>query len=327
MSHFHLPLINSPLRFPLERHGYFVTGVLNNKNRWHTKLVCKITDEFSKEWVSTTYRQVSECQKLIKTVNLLRRNYRLVPQIAKLYPQHNTVICDFVGEFLSEFLLENPNCLEQSLMSVSAYLESVNAINQTPQAFTIPPTIEMIMQLPKEHLSNFDFLPKVKNILPRLENGNVQFIYGCGVQDPHIWNFRILKTSSKIQALTTDFDYFSDQVNYFWELGYFYATFRWLKKASTTLVKDSENILSLIGRKNPKSEFMFWLGALSSYCGYEDSLRNLAQDFNFEPLKEQYLFIRCLDNKVSCLAEKILDGKKIKKEKCNGRHNEFRGFP
>ena len=314
MSHFHLSLINSPLRFPLERHGYFVTGVLNNKNRWHTKLVCKVADEFSKSLVSTTYRQISDYQKLIKVASLLRQNNRLVPQIAKLYPQHNTVICDFVGEFLSEFLLENPNCLEQSLMSVSAYLESVNAINQTRQAFTIPPIIETITQFSKAYLGNFDFLPKVKNILPRLEKENVQFTYGCGVQDPHLWNFRILETSSRIQALTTDFDYFSDQVNYFWELGYFYATFRWLKKALATLVKKSEDILSLIKRENLKSEFMFWLGVLSSYCGYEDSIRNLAQDSNFEPLKEQYSFIRHLDNKVFCLAEKILDGMRIKGE-------------
>jgi len=310
MNNFHPLLIDSCLHFPLEGYGYFAATVLNNENRWHTKLVCKIFNEFSESLVSTTYTQAYDYAKLINAVGLLRRNNLLVPQIVKFYPQHNTVICDFMGEFLSEFLLENPNRLEQSLESVFTYLKQVNSISQALESFAIPSIIKMSMQLPKEHPYNFNFLPNIKNILPKLEEENIQISYGCGVQDPHIWNFRILLTGSEIQAFTTDFDYFSNQANYFWELGYFYATFRWLKRASWNLVEKSERVLaSFIKKQDLKSEFMFWLGVLSSYCGYVDSLRNLAQTFNFGPLKEQHLFIRYLDEKVSYLAEKILNGK------------------
>ncbi|UCH12128.1 MAG: hypothetical protein JSW18_04745 [Candidatus Omnitrophota bacterium] len=304
----------SPLQpyFSLKKCGYILEKALNNENRWHTKVVCNILDRDSKRYVSTAYTKQNDYLGLLETTTYLKCNNKLIPEIVKIYPKDKTIICDYIGEFLSDYLLNNPADITLSLTSVFDYLKDINSINQSYKIFIIPSIIKTALELSKRLVDNFEFLPKVKIILPKVEDSRLKFTYGYGIEDPHIWNFRIVKTKDAIQALTTDFDYFSDNVNCFWELGYFYATFRWLKRISLPFTcKAEEILLSLIQNQDLKSEFMFWLGALSSYCGYKDSLRNLMMNGGISKLIEQYRIIQQLDEKVFYLANKILKEKSI----------------
>ena len=305
------------LYFPLKKYGYILEKTLNNENRWHAKIVCSILDEDSRRYVSTTYAKQNDYLRLLETTTYLKCNNKLSPEIAKLYPEDKTIVCEYIGEFLSDYLLNTPANIALSLTSVFDYLKDINSINQNYKTFVIPPIVNLSLQLAKELTDDFEFLPKVKAILPKLESSGIKFIYGYGIEDPHIWNFRIANITDKIQALTTDFDYFSDRVNCFWEIGYLYATFRWLKKISFVLVRGAEEaLLSLIQKQDLKSEFIFWLGALSSYCGYRDSLRNLIMNGGIIKLQEQYQFIQQLDEKIFSLASKLLAEEKFyEKEK------------
>lgn len=302
-------LLGSPIRpyFPIEKYGYVLEKALNNENRWNTKLVCSILDKDYRRYVSTTYAEQNDYLRLLETTTYLNCNSKLTPKIVKLYPEDKTIICDYIGEFLSDYLLNSPANISSSFASVFNYLKDINSINQTHKTFIIPSIIKTSLQLSAELADDFEFLPKLKAILPKLEGSRLKFTYGYGIEDPHIWNFRIVETFDKIQALTTDFDFFSDRINCFWELGYLYATFRWFRKISFSLVCKVEKILlSLIQNQNLKSEFMFWLGALSSYCGYRDSLRNLIANGGIAKLLDQYQLIQHLDEKVSYLANKVL---------------------
>ena len=302
-------LLGSPIRpyFPIEKYGYVLEKALNNENRWNTKLVCSILDKDYRRYVSTTYAEQNDYLRLLETTTYLKCNSKLTPKIVKLYPEDKTIICDYIGEFLSDYLLNSPANISSSFASVFNYLKDINSINQTHKTFIIPSIIKTSLQLSAELADDFEFLPKLKAILPKLEGSRLKFAYGYGIEDPHIWNFRIVETFGKIQALTTDFDFFSDRINCFWELGYLYATFRWFRKISFSLICKVEKILlSLIQNQNLKSEFMFWLGALSSYCGYRDSLRNLIANGGIAKLRDQYQLIQHLDEKVSYLANKVL---------------------
>jgi len=293
--------------FPLKRHGYTFERTLNNKNRWETKIVCSILDKKYKRYVSTTYAKQNDYLRLLETATFLKCNGKLSPEIVSLYPSDRTIVCDYIGEFLSDYLLNNPADISLSLTSIFDYLRDVNSINQSRKTFAIPFIVNVSIQLAKEVSGDFEFLPKSKVILPRLEHSGLEFTYGCGIEDPHIWNFRIVNITDKIQALTTDFDYFSDRINCFWELGYLYATFRWFKKTSFSLACLSEEILSsLVQNHDLKARFMFWLGVLSSYCGYRDSLRNFMVNGGISKSREQYRIIQQLDEKVSFLANKLL---------------------
>ena len=292
--------------FPLKRYGYTLQRTLNNKNRWETKIVCSILDKKYKRYVSTTYAKQNDYLRLLETTTFLKCNRKLSPEIVSLYPPDRTMVCDYIGEFLSDYLLNNPADIPLSLTSVFDYLRDVNSINQSEKTFVIPSIVNVSIQLAKEVGGDFEFLPKSKVILPKIEDSGLKFTYGCGIEDPHIWNFRIANIGDKIQALTTDFDYFSDRINCFWELGYLYATFRWFKKTSFSLARLCEEILSsLVQNQDLKSKFMFWLGVLSSYCGYRDSLRNLMVNGGISKLKEQYRIIQQLDEKVSFLGSKL----------------------
>ena len=305
-------LLDSALQpyFPLKKYGYIVERTLNNENRWHTKMVCSILDKNSKRYVSTTYTGQNDYLKLLETTTYLKCNYKLSPKIVKLYPEDKTIVCDYIGEFLSVYLQNFPVDITLSLTSVFDYLKDINSIDQGYRTFVIPSIVKTSLQLSKEFSEEFEFLPKSKTILLKLGDSNVKFIYGCGIEDPHIWNFRILNSADKIQALTTDFDFFSERVNCFWELGYLYATFRWFKKISLALAyKAEEVLLSLMKDPDIESEFMFWLGVLSSYCGYRDSLRNLMMNGGIIKLQEQYQLIQQLDEKIFSLASKLLTEK------------------
>ncbi len=307
-------LSDSPVQpyFPLKKYGYTLERALNNGNRWNVKVVCSIRDIDSNRYVSTTYTRENDYLGLLETTSYLKCNNKLAPKIVKLYPKDKTIVCDYIGEFLSDYLLNNPADISLSLTSIFDYLKDINSINQEQKAFATPSIIKTSLRLSKELTNQLDFLPELKTILPQLEDSDIKFPCGYGIEDPHIWNFRIVRTEDKIQALTTDYDYFSEKVNCFWELGYLYATFRWLKKISLSLVVRLEQILlSLMQYQDLKSEFMFWLGVLSSYCGYRDSLRNLMVNGGISKLGEQYRIIQELDNKVSSLASEVLAEKEV----------------
>lgn len=302
-------LSDSPVHpyFPLKKYGYALERTLNNENRWNTKVVCSIRDKDSKRYVSTTYAREDDHLRLLETTTFLKCNNKLSPKIVRLYPKDKTIVCDYIGDFLSDYLLKNLAPIPFSLTSIFDYLKGINSLNQTHKAFVIPSTIKTSLRLSKELTNELDFLPQLKTILPKLKDSDVKFPYGYGIEDPHIWNFRIVNTKDKIQALTTDYDYFSEKVNCFWELGYLYATFRWFKKISFPLAcKAEKTLLSLIQNQDLKSKFMFWLGVLSSYCGYRDSLKNLIANGGISKLGEQYCLIQELDNKVSSLASEVL---------------------
>lgn len=299
----------SQLIFPLYKHGYILEGVLNNENRWNTKIVCRIADKNGRRYVSTTYREKSDYLKLLETITYLKCNNKLSPRIVKLYPADNTIICKYIGEFLFECLAENPSIVPSTAISVFRYLEDINSIDRNYSAFTIPPIVSISFELSGNFNNGFEFLPKARYLLRKLENTSVKFTYGCGIEDPHIWNFRIAEIHGKIYTLTTDFDYFSSKINTFWELGYLYATFRWFKKISPLPAHDAKGaLLSLVQNRDLKSKFMFWLGVLSSYCGYKDSLCNLLTNGKTAGsyLEEEYKTIVYLDEKVSYLAERLL---------------------
>lgn len=302
------------LCFPLEKYGYTLEEVLNNENRHHIKMVCSTLRHEAKgpRFVSTTYARHSDYLRLIETTTYLRCNNKLVPEIVELYPRDNTTVCRHIGYFLSAYFVNNPDRITRCITAAFEYIKEINCINQRLERFVIPSIVRISLALLKELNSHFDFLPESRVILPRLEKEGILFLYGCGLEDPHIWNFRIVSDSGNIKALTTDFDYFQDKINYFWELGYFYATFRWFRKTSSSLAHKAEKILvSLAQKQDLKSEFMFWLGVLSSYCGYRDSLLNITKDSEITELRQQHQTIKRLDEKISYLANGLLSQEKV----------------
>ena len=304
------PGTDQELNFPLTRYGYSLGSILNNKNRWYTKIVCHIQNNKDlRHYVSTTYAKHYDYLRLIETTTFLKCNNKLTPEIIELYPEKNTVVCKHIGEFLSDYLTNNAGKVFQALSALFEYMEEINHIERCYKSFIIPSIVRISLNLSDEFPNEFDFLPKTRVILEALKKSDIKFLYGCGVEDPHIWNFRVRKSSGKTQALTTDFDYFSNEVNCFWELGYFYATLRWLDKKSFHLKCKAEDILLTFTQKaDLKSEFMFWLGVLSSYCGYRDSFCNsvINGQVRDPELEDQYKMIKFLDEKVSSLTKKLL---------------------
>ena len=91
------------------------------------------------------------------------------------------------------------------------------------------------LQLSNKLGCEFELLPCSRIALMLLEKSNIHFFYGYGIEDPYIWNFRINETLDKLHAFTTDLDFFKEAENCFWELGYFYSSFRWFKRISDNL--------------------------------------------------------------------------------------------
>lgn len=310
-----LPSQNAAPVFSLDKYGYTLDTALNNSNRWDIKIVCKILDKAFSPYVSTTYIKEYDYLKFLETTLFLKCKDKLFPRIVSLYPEDKTVICEYIGEFMQDYLLNNLSRIYLSLISVYEYLKDINSIGQDSKNFITPSIIKTSLELTEELGSDFEFLSRVRSILPKLENSNIEFAYGYGIEDPHIWNFRIIETQDKIKALTTDFDYFSDNVNCFWELGYLYATFRWLYKILPAPARRAEEVLvTIIQGYDLKAEFMFWLGALSSYCGYKDSIVNFLTNKDISDIRKECGVIKKLDEKVSFLAEKLLNGKEMAKD-------------
>jgi len=294
--------------FNLQEHGYALDRPLNNQNRWDTKIVLSAFDSDSRKLVSTAYAKRRDYLRFIETSTFLKCKNKLSPEILKLYPEHKAVICEHVGEFLQDYLLAHPEAVISSLIAVFDYLKDTNSINQAKRHFITPSIIRLSLELSEGIGPAFEFLPKFKKALSRLKKSDVGFTYGYGIEDPHIWNFRILNGSgTRPLAFTTDFDYFSSAVNYYWELGYLYATFRWFRKISLNLSLEAEDtLLSLTDGVDVGSEFMFWLGTLSSYCGYKDSLHSFVKGEGLHELEKEYKIINALDEKVASLAKDLL---------------------
>ncbi|MFB0561837.1 MAG: hypothetical protein ACETWM_11605, partial [Candidatus Lokiarchaeia archaeon] len=117
--------------FPLKKYGYTFERTLNNKNRWETKIVCSILDRKSERYVSTTYAKQNDYLRLLETTTFLKCNGKLSPEIVSVYPQDRTIVCDYIGEFLSDYLLNNPADISLSLTSIFDYLKDVNSIDQS----------------------------------------------------------------------------------------------------------------------------------------------------------------------------------------------------
>jgi len=302
------PHLSDKLYFPLEKYEYKLLEILNNENRWHVKVVCSILSKDFAQYVSTTYAKRSDYLRLLEITTYLACKNKLAPRIDKIYPDDATVVCRYVGEFLCHYLLNNSAGVSRIITSVYDYLRDLNSINLGYKKFIVPEIIKDAFRLEDTIACDFVFLPKTKAVLPDLVGSNVEFSYGYGIEDPHIWNFRILQNTSGVQALTTDFDYFTENVNYCWEMGYLYATLRWFKKGHFLLGHEAEKvILSLFQKENLKTKFMFWLGVLSGYCGYKDSLRDFltANEIVQPELEEQYKMLNFLDEKVSHLAREL----------------------
>ena len=297
------------LAFPLGRLGYVPEAVLNNKNRHHIKLVCTVRSRNEPgRFVSTTYARHNDYLRFIEATTYLKCNNKILPGIARLYPRQNTAVCRYMGSFLSDCLVDNRYSTSAVIGAVFCYMEETSRLNRRPCAFTTPSIIRTSIDLSREFSSSVDLLSESRETLSRLEKKKVNFIYGCGVEDPHIWNYRVIN-NGVLKALTTDFDYFSDKINYFWELGYFYATLRWLRDEFRHTRNLAEgDIISILNNRDPKSEFMFWLGVLSSYCGYRDSICSfLSGSKQDDPeLEERCNMIKWLDKKVSFLAGQLL---------------------
>lgn len=291
----------------LSKYGYTLEKVLNNQNRWHTKIVRSLIGPEDAPFVSTTYVNSQDYLKLLESTTLLRCKDKLTPSIVNLYPEDNTIVCNYMGEFFQDYLLRSIENVSVSTQAVFEYLLDINSINQSYKRFTIPSIIKSAIELSETLKDGVEFLKKSKILLLRLEDSDIEFSYGYGIEDPHIWNLRIIDAPEGIAAFTTDFDYFSDKINCFWELGYFYATFRWIRKMSPYAASIAEkNLVALAERHSLESKFMFWLGALSSYCGYKDSLRSFIKGEGLHELEKEYKTIEVLDETVASLTKNIL---------------------
>ena len=293
--------------FRLEKYGYRLGRVLNNPNRWHTKIVCSVFDGVPRHYASTTYTKQYDYYKFLETTAFLDCNNTVYPEIKAIYARETTVVCEYIGQCLQDYLLRGFQRASLGIESVFRYLMRLNAINQSKKTFFIPSIVRTGLELSKELDAGFEFLSKCREVLPKIERSGIEFYYGYGIEDPHIWNFRIIENSGIPDAFTTDFDFFFDDINWHWELGYLYATLRWLRKAAPGIADEAKKrLIALMQKEGFESNFMFWLGVLSSYCGYKDSLCNFLTDREPCELEEECGKIKELDEKVAVLGDALL---------------------
>jgi len=293
--------------FRLEKYGYRLGRILNNPNRWSAKIVCGVFDEAPRHYASTTYIKEHDYYKFLETTAFLGCNNTVYPEIKVIYAREATVVCEYIGQCLQDYLLRGFQRAPLGIEAVFSYLMRLNAINQSKRTFFIPSIVRTGLELSRELDIGFEFLPKCRRVLPEIENSGVEFNYGYGIEDPHILNFRIIEDNGIPQAFTTDFDFFCEDINWHWELGYLYATLRWLKKTAPGIADEAKKRLAaLTQEKGLEADFMFWLGVLSSYCGYKDSLRNFLTDGEPCELEEEREKIKELDEKVAILGGMLL---------------------
>ena len=292
--------------FPLKRYGYVFEARLNAKDSWEKKVVCSVLKDGSERQVSTTYPDEEKYLKFLDVSSLLKEFGMLHPEVSQVYDEERTVICHYIGEFLPPVLLNDEAC--SSIDAVFDYLALLRSMSPTAQTFEIPRILRGFLTLSDQFSQVLPFVSETKNILPQLEERGICFQYGSGIEDPDIKNFRVIMRDGQLQALTTDYDRWSDRINYFWAAGYFYASLRWLAKASPEARKEcSEYILRTIDVDGQRAEFMFWLGVLSGYCGYGKTMKKAIVENRMNKFQGRLEIIKELDEKVSRLANALIE--------------------
>ena len=291
--------------FPLKKHGYAFEARLNAKDDWEKKVVCSVFKDGSGRFVSTTFPDEKRCLKFLEVSSLLKECGRLHPEISRVCQEEKTIICRYIGEFLPSLLLSEE--AHSAIDAVLGYLVLLNNMFPRKETFQTPRILKEFFELSGQFPQFVPFISRTKDVLPRLEERDVCFHYGSGIEDPDIKNFRIVRDNGRFQALTTDYDRWSDKVNYRWALGYFYASLRWLAKVSPEAGKEcGEYILRTINDDDRREEFMFWLGVLSGYCGYRGVMEKAIIENRMDKLQSKLEVIKELDEKVSCLAHRLI---------------------
>ncbi|MCK4326494.1 hypothetical protein KAW55_07055 [bacterium] len=291
--------------FPLRKYGYTFDARLNAKDSWERKVVCSVLKDGARRFVSTTYPDEERYLKFLEVSSILKECGRLHPEIFQVCEKERTAICHYIGEFLSPLLLSEE--AYRAIDAVLGYLALLDTMFPRKEIFEVPHTLRGFFQLSDQYPQLLPFISETKGVLPRLKEKGVCFYYGSGIEDPDIKNFRIVREDGRFQALTTDYDCWSDKVNYYWATGYFYASLRWLAKVSPEASRQcDEYILRAINVDDRREEFMLWLGALSGYCGYRRVMEEAVIENRMDRFQGKLEIINELDDKVSHLAYQLL---------------------
>ncbi|MFH1904034.1 MAG: hypothetical protein ABIK53_00710 [bacterium] len=295
-------------RFPLEKYGYTFEARLNDKDSWERKVVCSVLKSEARRFVSTTFPDEERNLRSLEIFALLKELGMLHPEIFQVCKKERTVICHYIGEFLPPLLLgEEAYSAIDAVLGYLALLDSI-CIYPRGEIFEVPHILREFFKLANQFPHVAPFISQTKEILPMLRDKGIYFYYGSGIEDPDIKNFRIVRGDGSFKALTTDYDCWSDEINYYWATGYFYASLRWLAKASSEAGKKCEKyILKTINVNDEKKEFMFWLGVLCGYCGYKRALRKAIIENKMNEFHDKLKIIKELDEKVSNLASRLME--------------------
>jgi len=292
--------------FPLKKYGFVFEARLNAEDSWESKVVCSVLKDGAERFVSATFPDEQRYLKFLKVSSLLKECGMLHPEIFQTFEKEKTVICNYMGDFLPSLLLSEH--AYRAIDAVLGYLALLDTVFPKNEIFELPPILREFFELSDRFPQVVPFISETKGVLPRLKERGICFYYGSGIEDPDIKNFRIIREDGRFQALTTDYDHWSDKVNRDWAIGYFYASLRWLAKVSPEASKEcGEYILRTINVDDAKEEFMFWLGVLSGYCGYRRKLQEFIVENRMDVLHYRLEIIMELDEKVSHLANRLIE--------------------
>lgn len=303
--------------FPLRKYGYVFEEKLNAKDSWERKAVCSVLKDGVQRFVSTTFPDEERYVKFLEVSSLLKECGRLHPEISQVCQEERTVICHYIGEFLPPLLVSQDAC--SAIDAVLGYLALLDTMFPRKELFETPRILRSFFNLSNRFPQVVPFISETKGVLPKLKERGICFSYGSGIEDPDIKNFRIAREDGRFQALTTDYDCWSDKVNYYWATGYFYASLRWLAKVSPEASRGcGEYILRTINVNDRREEFMFWLGVLSGYCGYRRVIEEAMIENRMERFQDKLKIIKELDEKVSCLAHRLAEMEEKENANRNG---------
>lgn len=293
--------------FPLKKYGYVFEARLNAKDSWERKVVCSVLRDGVRRFVSTTFPDEERYLKFLEVSSLLKECGRLHPEIFQVCQEERTAICHYIGEFLPPLLAGEK--AHSAIDAVLGYLALLDTMFPRKELFEVPRILRGFFSLSDQFpFQIVPFISGTKGILPKLKERGICFSYGSGIEDPDIKNFRIVREEGRFQALTTDYDCWSNKVNYSWAIGYFYASLRWLAKGSPGAGKEcGEYILRTINMDEGKEEFMFWLGVLSGYCGYRRVMEEAIIENRMDKFQGKLEIIKELDEKVSHLAYRLIE--------------------
>ncbi|MDO9463901.1 MAG: hypothetical protein Q7J67_01175 [bacterium] len=297
--------------FPLKKYGYTFEARLNCKDSWGRKVVYTVLKGETRRFVSTTFPDEERHLRSLEIFALLKERRMFHPEVFQVCKKERTIVCHYIGEFLPPFLLG-----EEAYSAIDAvldYLDLLDTMFPRKEIFQMPHILRGFLELSEQFPQLTPFISGTKDVLPKLRDKGICFCYGSGIEDPDIKNFRIVRYDGKFQALTTDYDCWSDRINYYWAIGYFYASLRWLAKASVEASKECcEYILQAINTNDRREEFMFWLGVLSGYCGYKRTLKKAIIEDRMNKFYDKLEIIKELDEKVSHLAGRLIESEEKK---------------